>query len=135
MKKPMAKRPAAPARLLLAVVLAAAAWLTGCNDTPRIPPGEVTEGNPERGARLIVDYGCGSCHGIPGIDGADGLVGPPLDQFSKRSYIAGNLPNSAENLTKWIRDPQEVEPGTAMPDLGVTTDEARDITAYLYTLE
>ena len=131
----MSKRRARASASLVVVLLAGGAWLAGCNETSRLPPREVTRGDPERGARLIVDYGCGSCHGIPGIAGADGLVGPPLDQFSRRSYIAGALPNSAENLTRWISEPQDIEPGTAMPDLGVTTEEARDITAYLYTLE
>ncbi|MFC4859441.1 c-type cytochrome, partial [Actinophytocola glycyrrhizae] len=80
-------------------------------------------------------YGCGSCHTVPGVDGADGLVGPPLTRFGARSYIAGALPNTGDNLQHWIRDPQEVEPGTAMPDLDVSELEARDIAAYLLTLE
>lgn len=128
---------ALPARfVLLAAVLLGGGWLAGCNqDDPRVPPPAVTSGDPERGAQLITDYGCGSCHTIPGIAGADALVGPPLDHFSRRGYIAGQLRNSAENLTRWVRDPQAVAPGTAMPDLGVTTEQARDITAYLYTLE
>jgi cytochrome c len=123
------------AALLLAAVFAGSGWLAGCGQTPIVPPAEVTRGNPDRGAALIGEYGCGSCHTIPGIDGADALVGPPLDHFSRRGYIAGRLRNSADNLTRWISDPQAVEPGTAMPDLGVTAGDAQDITAYLYTLE
>jgi cytochrome c len=122
-------------RFAVAALLAAGAWLAGCADQSPVPPGEVTQGNPDRGTALIVDYGCGSCHVIPGIATADGLVGPPLDAFSRRSFIAGQLPNSQANLVRWIRGPQDVEPGTAMPDLGVTTEQARDISAYLYTLE
>jgi cytochrome c len=60
------------------------------------------------------------------------MVGPPLNCFYQRSYIAGRLPNNRENLIKWIRNPQQIEPGTAMPDLGVSEDEAGDIAAYLY---
>ncbi len=98
------------------------------------PPQQATQGTPDRGAQLIRSYGCGSCHTVPGVDGADGLVGPPLTKFARRSYIAGQLPNSEKNLQHWLEDPQQVEPGTAMPDLGVTAPDAADITAYLYTL-
>jgi cytochrome c len=84
------------------------------------------------GRQLIASYGCGSCHSIPGIPGADAKAAPPLDQFYQRTYIAGRLPNTWENLMHWIQDPQGVEPGTAMPNLGVTADEAYDIAAYLY---
>jgi len=86
------------------------------------------------GAALIRDVGCGACHTIPGIRGADGLVGPPLDFFGRRTYIAGRVPNTAENLTLWIRHPPAIDPKTAMPDLGLTEVEARDVAAYLYTL-
>jgi len=79
-------------------------------------------------------YGCGACHVIPGVTGATGMVGPPLDGWSRRVYIAGNLANTPENLVRWIRYPQAVEPGTAMPDLGVNEADARDIAAYLYSL-
>lgn len=93
-----------------------------------------TGGEPDRGAQLIGRYGCGSCHTIPGIRAANGLVGPPLTSFSRRSYIAGELPNSPDNLVKWIVDPPAVEPKTAMPKLGLSASEARDVAAYLYTL-
>jgi cytochrome c len=84
------------------------------------------------GRRLIAGYGCGSCHSIPGVPGANSMAGPPLKCFYQRSYIAGHLPNTRDNLILWVRHPQQVEPGTAMPDLGVTEDEAADIAAYLY---
>jgi len=60
------------------------------------------------------------------------MAAPPLDRFYERSYIAGRLPNTWDNLTKWIENPQQIEPGNAMPNLGVTADEAHDIAAYLY---
>jgi cytochrome c1 len=66
------------------------------------------------------------------VPGADAMAAPPLDHFYARSYIAGRLPNTEENLIKWIQDPQQIEPGNAMPNLGVTPDEARDIASYLY---
>ncbi|HEX6514769.1 MAG TPA: c-type cytochrome [Nocardioidaceae bacterium] len=119
------------------VLLGASLLLAACAEPEQgeAPPQEATVGSPDRGAELIRSYGCGSCHMVPGVDGADGLVGPPLTHFARRSYIAGELPNSEDNLHRWIRDPQAVEPGTAMPDLGVTERDAEDITAYLYTLK
>jgi cytochrome c1 len=82
----------------------------------------------------IVAFGCSSCHAIPGIPQAKGMVGPPLDHFAGRAYIAGQIPNTAEGLIKWIMVPQSIEPGTAMPNLGITEQQARDMAAYLYTL-
>jgi cytochrome c len=86
----------------------------------------------ETGRALIASYGCGSCHTIPGIPGADSKAAPPLDGFYQRAYIAGKLPNTEENLVHWIQNPQAILPGNAMPDLGVSADEARDIASYLY---
>ncbi|MEU5723627.1 c-type cytochrome [Micromonospora sp. NPDC047738] len=122
---------------MLGAVLAALPVVTvaGCASAPPPPPPESRVGRPDRGAQLIAQYGCGSCHTIPGIDQAGGLVGPPLTRFGARSYIAGELPNNADNLQRWITDPQAVEPGTAMPKLGVSAIDAQDIAAYLYTLD
>ena len=94
----------------------------------------VEGGDPDRGAAAIQQYGCGSCHMIPGITGAHGKVGPPLDDWSERVYIAGQVPNTTDFLIRWIEMPQAIEPRTAMPNLRVTEGEARDIAAYLYTL-
>jgi cytochrome c1 len=88
-----------------------------------------------RGSRLIAAYGCGSCHAVPGVTNATGLVGPPLTQFASRVYVAGVLRNTPDNLMAWIEDPQGVLPGNAMPNMDVTPRDARDIAAYLYTLE
>lgn len=93
-----------------------------------------TGGNAGRGAEVIGHYRCGACHSIPGIDNANGLVGPPLMWWSRRTFIAGELPNKPENLVHWIRSPQSIVPGNAMPDLGLSEEEARDAAAYLYTL-
>lgn len=91
-------------------------------------------GNRDRGEGFIREYGCGTCHQIPGIGGASGAVGPPLTRWGKRHYIAGALNNSPNNLVRWITDPQQVEPGTVMPELGIRDDEAWDIAAYLFSL-
>jgi cytochrome c1 len=92
-------------------------------------------GNPHHGRQLIVSYGCGSCHTIPGIYQARGVVGPPLYFFGRRTMIAGELPNTPDNLVRWLRNPQDVEPGTAMPVLGLNQDQAQDIAAYLDELQ
>lgn len=91
-------------------------------------------GNAKHGKELIAGYGCGACHVIPGVHAARGMVGPPLIYMSQRTMIAGELPNTPENLVRWIENPKAVEPHTAMPDLGLTEDQAYDVAAYLYTL-
>jgi cytochrome c len=117
------------------VALFFGATVVACGGSPSPePPPQAPGGNTEAGARLIGQFGCGSCHIIPGIRDADGLVGPPLIHFGRRKIIAGQLPNTADNLVRWIRDPQAVEPGTDMPDLGVSEQQARDIAAYLFEL-
>lgn len=113
---------------LIAVLALLAA---GCGDGPT--SGAVVEGaDAERGAELIEEYGCGSCHTIGGIEGADANVGPPLTDFRENRNLAGQIPNTPENAVRWIMDPQEIEPDTIMPDLGVSEAEARDIVGYLY---
>lgn len=92
-------------------------------------------GNPGRGRQVIVDVGCGACHTIPGIREAKGLIGPPLLWWSRRTYIAGELPNTPDNLVKWVRSPRSIEAHTAMPALGLSEQQARDVAAYLYTLK
>lgn len=120
---------------LLLALLASTASCRGNNPaygvgyTPRVEGGDA-----RRGAEVIGQYGCGSCHTIPGVRDATGLVGPPLLWWSRRTYIAGELPNTPENLVHWIRSPQSVEPHTAMPTLGLSDQQARDAAAYLYTL-
>jgi len=91
----------------------------------------MTGGDPARGEAAIEKFGCGSCHVIPGAR-ARGKVGPPLSDFAERAFIAGHSANTPSNLAAWIRRPDSVEPGTAMPALGVSEREARDIAAYLY---
>ena len=92
-------------------------------------------GDAGRGRELIVRYGCGSCHSIPHVAGAAGSVGPPLAGIATRSYLGGALANTPRNMALWIRHPREYDPRTAMPDVGLSETEARDITAYLYTLK
>lgn len=95
---------------------------------------QLTNADPQRGRAAARRYGCGSCHDIPGVTGAVGRVGPPLGQVSQRVFIAGVLPNEPDNMIRWIENPPAIDPQTAMPNTGVTTRDARDIAAYLYTL-
>ena len=92
-----------------------------------------TGGDPARGQAMFIQYGCGGCHGLKHVRKASGAVGPPLDGIAIRAIIGGRLSNTPDNMQRWIRDPQQVSPGTAMPDLQVGERDARDITAFLYT--
>lgn len=122
--------------LMLCVLLStAAAGCRGNNPTYAVAYSpHVIGGNASQGRAAIERYGCGSCHTIPGVRDAHGLVGPPLLWWSRRTFIGGELPNTPENLVRWIRSPQAVEAHTAMPALGLSDQEARDVAAYLYTL-
>jgi cytochrome c2 len=127
--------PRAARRLL--VVAAVALPLAGAceaTDGAAASASQITGGDPNRGRELIRSYGCGTCHSIPGVTGASGLVGPPLGGIASRSYIGGVLPNAPDNMLRWLHDPRAVDPLTAMPNVGVTASDARHIAAYLYTL-
>jgi cytochrome c len=90
--------------------------------------------NDRRRSEPLTSYGCDTCHTIPGIRSARGLVGPPLTSVGSRVYLAGRVPNTPDNITKWIQHPHAIDDKTAMPETGVTDQDARDIAAYLYTL-
>lgn len=122
-------------RTAAATLLMAAALVAACREAPAPRPPGADVGDVRAGAVAIESYGCGSCHTIPGIRGADSLVGPPLTSWSERSFIAGVLPNTQQNLVSWISDPDAVRPGTAMPDLDVSPADAQDIAAYLLDIE
>lgn len=111
---------------LYSVVLLAALGFTGCDVSQTYAKREASP--------LLRQYGCGSCHTIPGVPGANASVGPPLDRMGSRTYIAGTLPNTPENLALWIQHPQEVRRGTAMPEMNVTPEDAKKMTRYLETL-
>lgn len=103
--------------------------LAGCGADP--PAGG---GNAASGKLLLRQFGCGTCHAIPGAAAAEGTVGPPLAGVARRVYLAGVVPNSPDNMARWIRAPQQYKPGTTMPDLRITEAQARDMTAYLQAL-
>ena len=93
----------------------------------------MTMGNVHRGEQAFGKYGCGGCHTVHHIPQASGTVGPPLDGVAARGIIGGRLSNTPDHMRQWIENPQAVSPGTAMPNLGVTPQDSRDITAFLYT--
>jgi cytochrome c2 len=118
--------------LILTAIVFGSLAVRGFKQLPSEPTLLVPGGDSERGRLLTVRYGCGSCHVIVGIRDATGRVGPRLTDLAEQAYIAGQLTNVPHHLVAWIQDPKRYAPGTAMPDLGVTEAEARDIAAYLY---
>jgi cytochrome c len=119
------------------VVILVLLCLTGCGE-PREEnykhAAALTGGDPGKGKTAINMYGCASCHTIPGIHGADSLVGPPLTSIAQRTYLAGVIQNNPENLVRWLRNPPKIDSRTAMPNMHLSDADARDIASYLYTL-
>ena len=89
----------------------------------------------DRGRELLAQYQCGTCHTIPGVNASRGRLAQSLAQWRHRSYIAGRLPNRPEVLARWIAAPQAMVPGTPMPSMGVSPDDAAAMADYLFTLE
>jgi cytochrome c1 len=118
--------------LLIMAILAGGS--IGCGTDVARAAAAMTGGDPERGRVAISAYGCGTCHVVPGVRGARGLVGPPLTNIASRVYLAGRVPNTPANMQLWIQRPHAIDEKTAMPETGVTDSDARDLAAYLYTL-
>ena len=118
----------------LGVLVALLIGLSFCQQGVECTAAAMTGGQPEKGKQAMQRYGCTSCHTIPGVPGAHALVGPSLEHIASRMYVAGVLPNTPENMLRWLRNPPAVQPFTATPDTGVTEADARDIASYLYTL-
>jgi len=117
--------------LLAGIVLLTA----GCADEPgHASQPLLVGGDATRGLNAIRRYGCGGCHVIPGVPEARGRAGPSLRGIAARPYLAGRMTNGAGNLMTWIRTPRAIDPGTLMPELGVSEADARDIATYLYAL-
>lgn len=133
------QRAASGGRWMRRAVLATAAALLAAacgNEAERMRRGAaLTGGDPHRGREQIRQYGCNTCHTVPGVRGADAQVGPPLAGVGGRMYIAGVLSNTPANMILWVKDPPSVDSLTAMPNTGVTDRDARDIAAYLYSLD
>jgi cytochrome c2 len=108
------------------------AGMLGCNRAAATATA-MTGGDPARGRTVMLRYGCQTCHTIPGVTGASGTIGPPLDRLALRTFVAGRS-NSPDHLVDWLRHPQQIRPASPMPEMGVTEQDGRDIAAYLYTL-
>ena len=134
MSKELANRMGAGIVLAVFLALAIAIFANTANDMPVMAKQSVPQGNPLKASGAIRQYGCGTCHQIPGIAGTNGTVGPKLDDLSKRSLLAGQIPNTPDSLIMWIQHPQMVRPGSDMPEMGVSDADARNIAAYLYSL-
>jgi cytochrome c1 len=94
-------------------------------------PAPQAYGSADNGRKVTAEKGCGACHIIPGLPGAAGRVGPNLTDIGSQTFLGGQLPNTPENLAAWVQNPQKYAPGTAMPTLGLTDQEARDVAAFL----
>ena len=113
--------------------------LAGCGEErpsllPQAQTSQLDESQTGRGRQLIAHYGCVACHTVPGVRGPISQVGPPLEKIALRSYLGGVLPNTPDNLVRWLLDPPAIDPRTAMPNMGISETEAKDIAAYLLTL-
>ncbi|MBX6364720.1 MAG: c-type cytochrome [Gemmatimonadetes bacterium] len=128
----------ARAALLGGLLLPALAAVGGCERPAPVRARHaavaLVGGDPDRGRALIQRFGCKACHTIPGIPGADGLVGPPLTGIGSRVYIAGVVTNQPANMVRWLVNPPGVDSLTAMPNMGLSAAQATDIATYLYTL-
>ena len=135
MHAPSARRTIAGAVALVLIVAVAAVIADAIDERSdiRTHAAAISGGDPKRGESMFIQYGCGGCHGAKHVRKATGMVGPPVDGIAVRVILAGRLENTPSNMQRWIRDPQQVSPGTAMPDLNVGERDARDITAFLYT--
>jgi cytochrome c2 len=137
-----AHHPRHAGRWIVGAIVAAAVYFAGLAVHDRVQEASdiaidarhLAGGDPARGAALARMHGCAFCHTIPGIPGSRGAVGPSLEGFASRMYVGGAAVNSPDNLVQWIVDPKSLDSNTAMPMVGVTTQEARHLAAYLYTL-
>jgi cytochrome c len=111
------------------------AILVGCDRQREQAAAMITGGNVKKGKAAIANHGCATCHEIPGIVGANGLVGPPLKRVASRVYIGGVIQNTPQNMIRWLQNPPAIDDKTAMPNLHLSDSEARDIASYLYTLK
>ncbi|HLZ27910.1 MAG TPA: cytochrome c oxidase subunit II [Chloroflexota bacterium] len=127
------QQPGASAALAAPPVGAPAPGAVAKPGAPAAAPG----GNAGAGAALMAQKGCGGCHTVPGVPGATGSVGPNLAGVASRTRIAGGVVanNGPDDLKKWIMNPSALKPGTAMPTLGLSDDEATTIVAFLETLK
>jgi cytochrome c2 len=126
-------------RLRAAFALVSGFAITGCDlsHSAPLPNRQVADGDVARGRAIVTSgaHGCTGCHDVPGILMPKGVVGPRLDDMRRRSFIAGTLPNRPDVLVAFLQDPPALVPATGMPNVRLSPQDARDIAAFLYTLE
>jgi len=99
---------------------------------PASPPSSV---GAAKGVEVFMGKNCVNCHSIAGLM-TRGRVAPDLTHVGSRTTLAaGTLPNTAENLAKWLKNPQSVKKGVLMPDTGLNSDQIKYLTAYLEGLK
>jgi cytochrome c oxidase subunit 2 len=97
---------------------------------PAVDPG----GEAAEGKAVYARSACVGCHTIRGVSA--GVIGPDLTHFGSRTTVAaGLLPNTVENVAKWLYDPPAIKPGVKMPRVGLSEAEARAVAAYLLALK
>jgi cytochrome c len=110
--------------------------LAACKSEQKSQPAApaVTAGDAARGKALVAQYGCASCHVIPGIEGSRGRLGPSLEGIVSRKLINGRIPNTPETMASFLENPRRADPQSGMQSVGVTAEDARHISAFLFTL-
>ncbi|MBV8673178.1 MAG: hypothetical protein JOZ33_07065 [Acidobacteriaceae bacterium] len=116
-------------RVFAIFAVLAPAIIAGCGSMER--SARAASGTQRSAPEMMRQYGCPTCHVIPNVPGAVGKVGPSLASLDQRSYLAGSLQNTPDNLRNWIMHPQHYQPGTAMPEMGVTEHDAARIAGFL----
>ena len=124
-------------KLVCCVLLMLLLGLAGCNwfrDFDFQRGARLTGGNPELGRKKLGQHSCISCHTIPGVPRAEGMSGGSLAGWSGRRTFLHAFPNTPDNLEKWLQNPSHRKPGTTMPNLSVSTEDGRDMAAYLFSI-
>ncbi|HEY7064801.1 MAG TPA: c-type cytochrome [Chloroflexota bacterium] len=118
--------PAAPATPAARVASAA--------PLARLTPAPGVAGDAARGRDLFATVGCGGCHTLRGLPDASGVTGPNLTNVTLRPTLAGeSIPMTPDTLARWLVNPADVKPGSPMPSLGLSAEQARDVAAFLYS--
>lgn len=117
-----------------ALAAACALLAAACRDVD-VQQQPIAGAQADRGRMVIQRVACGACHRIPGVAWPQGRVGPSLDGFAGQALIAGRFPNEPLILAQWVRDAPALAPSTGMPQMPLSEQEARDVAAYLYTLD
>lgn len=112
--------------------------ISACAREEKLPPPvaelKVRAIDTAHGRQLVDQYGCASCHTFPGAT-VKVPVGPSLEGIGSRAVIANKVPNNAENLAKFLQDPQAVDPHNTMPNVAVTPADSHELAAYLLSLK